>query len=283
MSHESHCWKIVEDFVTHFNEYCTHLFSPSDLICANESISQWYGQGVHWINLGLPMYVVMDRKPENGAEIQNSACGWLGIMMRLNIVKSAKNDEEHQYDRDNLPHGTKVLKKLVMPWDNTDRIVCADSYFASVSAAEELWKHGLRSIGFIKTETRQFSMVYLSNIEFQKRGDMSGLLTRPVDRTKPVLGAFVWMDRNRRYFICTGGSMEKGRTYTRTRWRQEEPAPNADPNMVELTIPQSITVEIYYSACGQIDRHNRCRQEILDIKKSWVLNIGRSGSIYLFL
>ena len=43
-------------------------------------------------------------------------------------------------------------------------------------------------------------MAYLSNIYFQNRGDMSALLTRPVDRTNPVLGVFVWMDWNRRYF-----------------------------------------------------------------------------------
>ena len=126
-------------------------------------------------------------------------------------------------------------------------------------------------------------MAYLSNIEFQNRGDMSGLLTRPVDRTQPLLGTFFWVDRNRRYFIFTGVSMEKGWPYTCTRWRKEDPAPNADPNMVELTIPQPITVEFYYSTFGKMDRHNRCHQEILYIKNSWVLNIGRRGSIYLFL
>ena len=72
-----------------------------------------------------------------------------------------------------------------------DRIVCADSYFASLTAAEELWNHGLRFIGVIKTATRKFPMAYLSNIESQNRGDMSGLLIRLVDRTKPVLGDFV--------------------------------------------------------------------------------------------
>ena len=35
--HEAHRWKIVEDFVTNFNEYRTQLFSPSDLILADES------------------------------------------------------------------------------------------------------------------------------------------------------------------------------------------------------------------------------------------------------
>ena len=158
MSHEAHWWKLVEDCVNHFNEYRTQLFSPSDLICADESILPWYRQGGHWINLGLAMYMAMDRKPENGADIQNYACGRSGIMIPLRIVKSVNNEEEQQDDRENLPHGTKLLKEIVMPWDNTDRIVCADSYFASVPTAEELWNHGLCFIGVIKKATRQFPM-----------------------------------------------------------------------------------------------------------------------------
>ena len=92
-----------------------------------------------------------------------------------------------------------------------------------------------RFIGVIRMATQKFLMEYLSNIEFQNRGDISGLLTSPVYRTKPVLGAFVWMDQNRRYLIFTGVSMEKGRTYTHMRWRQEDPDPNSDPNIVEPT------------------------------------------------
>ena len=90
-SHEDHRWKLVEYFVTHFNEYRTQLFSPSDLICADESISRWYGHGGHCINLGLPIYVEMDRKPDNGEEIQNYACVRSEVMMPLRIVNSANN------------------------------------------------------------------------------------------------------------------------------------------------------------------------------------------------
>ena len=72
------------------------------------------------------MYVAMDKKPENGAEIQNAACRWLGIIMRLRILNYAKNDEGQKDDKDNILHGTKGLKKLVVPWANTD-IVCAES------------------------------------------------------------------------------------------------------------------------------------------------------------
>ena len=73
MIHEAHQWKLVEDFVNNFNEYHTQIFSPLDLICADESILWWYGQGDHWINLGLPRYVAIDKKLENGADIQNYA------------------------------------------------------------------------------------------------------------------------------------------------------------------------------------------------------------------
>ena len=40
-SHEAHRWKLVEDLVNHFNKYCTQILSPSDIMCADESISQW--------------------------------------------------------------------------------------------------------------------------------------------------------------------------------------------------------------------------------------------------
>ena len=82
------------------------------------------------------MHVAIDRKPDNGSDIHNYACGRSGVMMRLGVVNSSNNEEEQQYDRDNLPHGTKVPKELVIPWANTDRIVCVNSYFASVPAAE---------------------------------------------------------------------------------------------------------------------------------------------------
>ena len=54
--------------------------------------------------------------------IHNYACGWLGIMMRLGIVKSSINEEDQEDNEDNIPHITTVLKELVMPWANTESI-----------------------------------------------------------------------------------------------------------------------------------------------------------------
>ena len=58
-------------------------FIPDEWICADESILWWYGLGGHWIKIGLPMYVAIDRKPESGCEIQNSTCRKSGVTLQL--------------------------------------------------------------------------------------------------------------------------------------------------------------------------------------------------------
>ena len=63
---EQHRWKLVDDFVAHFNNHRANFFSPSDTICVDESMSCWYGQGGHWINHDHSQYVAIDRKPKNG-------------------------------------------------------------------------------------------------------------------------------------------------------------------------------------------------------------------------
>ena len=65
-----------------------HNYHPSDYICVDESMSRWYGIGGHWINACLPQYIAIDRKLENGCEIQNAADGVSGIMIQLNLVKN---------------------------------------------------------------------------------------------------------------------------------------------------------------------------------------------------
>ncbi len=72
-SSKQYRWKLVDDFVTNFNDHRANYFSPSDCICVDESMSRWYGQGGHWINHGLPQYVAIDRKPENCETLPSKA------------------------------------------------------------------------------------------------------------------------------------------------------------------------------------------------------------------
>ena len=105
---------------------------PSYFICADESISRWYGQGGYWVNMGIPEYIAIYQKPENGCEIQNSSCDRSSDMLWIRLVKTAEERETEHANAgdDGLLHGTQALKTLGGGWTNINRIVCADAYFA---------------------------------------------------------------------------------------------------------------------------------------------------------
>lgn len=109
MSSEAYRWMLkIDDHVAIYNRCRANEFVPSHKICrCGESMSRWYGIGGEWINAGLPHYVAIDRKPENGCEIQNIADGESGIMLQLAIgVKSQRHRDPHWYkeEDDNMTH-----------------------------------------------------------------------------------------------------------------------------------------------------------------------------------
>jgi hypothetical protein len=262
---------LVDDFVKAINKEREDLFYPSGFICVDESISCWDGIGGEWINDGLPTYVAIDRKPENGCEIQNACDGQSGIMMRLKIVKSAAAEAAAQpfLPNEDLNHGTHVLAYLVMPWACTAQTVVGDSYFALVQAARYLYKLGLRFIGVVKTATVGFPMAHLQSIQFNSRGDWSSLFHcgngTPED---PDLLSFAWVDRDRRYFISSASNVRQAEdSIERRRLRQVDQASDALPEYVDLSINQPNCSSLYYDNCSMIDRHNRIRQDELRIER----------------
>ena len=80
-------WKLVDDFINGFNDRRSSNYSPSNRTSVDESISRWYGLGRCWINMVLPNYVAIDRKLENGCEIQNTCDERNRIMIRLKITR----------------------------------------------------------------------------------------------------------------------------------------------------------------------------------------------------
>jgi hypothetical protein len=112
------------------------------------------------------------------------------------------------------------------------------------------------------------------------RGEMRGVVAKDGNGILSML-AFCWMDRDRRYFISSASSLRPGRQYTRHRWRQVSEEPNAAPERVTLEIPQPEAAELYYDACGMIDRHNRCRQDDLMLERKlgtldWSMRVNTS-------
>ena len=50
-------------------------FSPSEIIYVDEIFSIWYSLGGEWVNLGMPHYVQMVCKPDDGLKIRDTCCG----------------------------------------------------------------------------------------------------------------------------------------------------------------------------------------------------------------
>jgi Transposase IS4 len=162
-------------------------------------MSRWYGQGGHWIDNGLPQHVAIDRKPENECEIQNAAYGRSGILMQLQIVTAEHEETRASEAEAGLKHVTVVLYRLVEPWyGRGDRIVCADSYFASVEAALHLQARGVRLIGVVKTATSSYPMKLLQSKVLPTRGKWKGHVHRRDGNVAAM--AVAWVDRERRYF-----------------------------------------------------------------------------------
>ena len=104
------------------------------------------------------MYVTIGCNPENGADIQDTSCGVSGIMIILKIVKGL-NGDGHNDGYNDLLYDAKLLLCLVKPWCNTDQLVSAYYYFASVFTAELVVINGLKFFDFIKTSTIKFSNI----------------------------------------------------------------------------------------------------------------------------
>jgi len=259
---EKRRWQLINAFIASINNHRASRVSPSDLICVDKSMCKWYGQGGHWILRGMPMYVAIDRKPENGCEIQNAACGRSGIMLRLSVDTTADHlQEDVTGEEEDFPHGTAVLRKLVAPWTGTKRVVCADSNFASVTATQQLLSMGLRFIGVVKTGTKGFPMGALSVRPLEERVQRVSYVHTKADGVTDTMSV-LWVDRERRYFISSASTNEPGTPYDLVRWRQV----GDDAKRVVLTVAQPQVVETYYQCCAQIDSHNRCRQDDLQLE-----------------
>ena len=282
MTAEAYRWMLIEDCYEHFNVHRVQYFIPSSDVVADESIHRWYGGGGHWINYGLPHYVAMDRKPESGMEVQNLCCGKSGVLLQLILVKSARQralEEDRMGASSDENHGTFVLKQLCRPFQTRScrRGVRADSWFASVQTAVELHKMGFVFIGPIKTATKHFPLDHLRRIVLEEKGETAALVAT-VDGCKLV--AMVHADRDRQYFISTDSGIERGIDIQHRRLRQVAPVEtHASPVHQEVVIPQPKACSDYFKVNDLIDRHNRQRQDDLDLEKKietkrWDMRMG---------
>ena len=64
--------------------------------------------------------------------------------------------------------------------------------------------------------------------------------------------------------------MSDGEPNIRQKLRQESEEDNAEPNNTTLIINQPKACELYYNCFAMVDRHNRCMQKYLSLKRKLV-------------
>ncbi len=98
------------------------------------------------------------------------------------------------------------------------RHICSDSYFSSFQIAKAFYKNGLRFAGVVKTATNKFSMNYLSTRELSQEGGshFTTKIKSNEGETLKIL-ALAWVNRNKRYFISTTGTINPDRSHERIR------------------------------------------------------------------
>ena len=80
--------------------------------------------------------------------------------------------------------------ELLKPWANnsrTTRVVCANSYFASVQSLRELRQSGFLFIGVVKTATKQFPMAHLTQQMLPQQGDLYSLVSKDENGNQEML------------------------------------------------------------------------------------------------
>ena len=121
MSSERFWWLLVDNFITNFNVHNFSTFYPGVELEADKPMVPWYGHGVNHINIGLPHYVVMDRKFNIGGKIKINIkqCNAAFLKTYLDTLILSKHGDCHVLA--SISKDTARTKLVAMTWLDCNR------------------------------------------------------------------------------------------------------------------------------------------------------------------
>lgn len=141
-----HFWEIRK-LVDEWNNNMTNQFSPSWVVCLDESMSKWINK---W---ACPGFICIPRKPwPFGNEWHTIACGKSGILFFVELVKGQDRPAwmgNKKYDEKGGPTVGLMLRMTEPIW-HSSRVVVMDSGFCVLLGVIELKKKGLFGTALIK-------------------------------------------------------------------------------------------------------------------------------------
>jgi hypothetical protein len=252
-------WWTVRPLIDGFNANRRQTIFASWLIVVDELISAWRGTG-------MPHVSFIPRKPEPcGAEFKTLCDGVSGVMLALELQEGKSVMSAKQYHKDFGATTACTIRLLEHSGcSGAGRVLIGDSWFASVNTAVNARKIGTYFIGNVKTATRMFPKRALADeCRLLDRGSVS-VKSAQVDGNR--LNAVGWKcgaTKTSMTFVSTCGVTTPG---TPARCSRQD----LYGNDVSFEFPRPNLAEIYQDAAGAIDFHNRLRQGVLALEKSWV-------------
>ena len=79
--HEAYQWVFVDGFMDRIKIVLHHFTRPSDIILFDNSISHWFVKVCHQINIGIAIYLSIERNTENRLDRKNTEYWKLVILM----------------------------------------------------------------------------------------------------------------------------------------------------------------------------------------------------------
>jgi hypothetical protein len=212
-------WRDATWVVTAFNKNRKSKVAPGWLLCVDESMIAWTGNG-------CPHLSFMPRKPEPlDIEIKNLCDATSGLMLFLEIQDN-KGMMARKKHRDGFPAAIAATLRLLeclsasrVPSNlRVERLCAMDSWFASVACTKALWNLlKMRSTGNIKTATRCHPLQEMRwKLSTQQRGAID--IMECEDHKTWALG---WHDQFCKTFVYNAGSSDLGEPAKKKRQRDD--------------------------------------------------------------
>ena len=198
-------WKIVSPLIDMCNLKWQTSIRPGHKLTVDESMFAWYGRGGD-IG-GMPTVIKIKRKPKGvGCEIKSVAYASTNIMLAIEINEGKDTMATKKWQKE-FGAGTATTLRLTDTWHGSGRMVCGDSWFASVKTAVAPMKHGLFFAGVVKTTHTAFPLKLLSAMCPSPKGRF---VSATAQRDGIALNAVAWRDRKVHSFVSTCGTTLAG-------------------------------------------------------------------------
>lgn len=158
-----------------FNAHMVEKYSPSWLVCVDESMTPWYYPG------DCPAWVIMKDKPTSrGMEFHTTADHSTKVIFRVEPVRDPEATRFQDVCSDRV---SALTLRMTEPLFQSYRVVVLDSFFGTLETVLQLEKHGLYSTVVLK---KKRSWPTLSNGAELEAKTMDGAVGSVVARTGTV-------------------------------------------------------------------------------------------------